>query len=120
MQVDAGGKSAHYEWKVLHAPTSHVEVALHFESENREANQAALHEIQDLIAAERVVTTPTEVSGPWSSNWARYGVRVPFEAVPTRETAKRSATMMRTLIERTYPAAKALLEEASAIGWPAA
>ena len=32
LQVDAGGKAAHYEWKVLYAPRPHVEVALHFEA----------------------------------------------------------------------------------------
>jgi hypothetical protein len=120
LQLEDGGKAAHYEWKVLHGPTAHVEVALHFEGEHKEDNQAALRQIRAKVLAERVTTTPDEVVGSWGGKWTRYGVRVRFDGVPDRDTAQKSAQAMHALVERTYAAAKGFLERGAATGWPAA
>ena len=117
MQIDAGGKAAHYEWKILHAPKSHVEVALHFEGERKEENQAALRLVQGRVMAERIATTRHEVIGDWGGKWTRLGVRVGLEGEPDHETAKKSARAMQSLVERTYPAVSAMLERSAAIGW---
>lgn len=117
MQLDAGGKAVHYEWKVLHAPSSHVEVALHFEGYDKAENQTGLRLVQDHVLANRITTTPNEVFGDWSAKWTRYGVRVGFEGEPDHETAKKSARAMHSLVERTYMAAKEGLDRAAATGW---
>jgi len=119
MQIDAGGKAAHYEWKVLHAPSSHVEVALHFESDRKEENQAALRLLQSHVLANHSTTTYQEVAGNWSRDWTRYGVRVSFEGEPDHEIAEKSARAMQSLVERTYMAVEAICDRGAATGWPA-
>src|SRR5688572_9092478 len=76
MQIDAGGKAAHYEWKVLHAGKPHIEVAIHFEAERKEENQDAIRRLNAKDASALKIAGFQPFAGGWSQKWTRFGVRV--------------------------------------------
>jgi hypothetical protein len=120
LQVNAGGKAAHYEWKLLYAPRSHVEVALHFEAPSEEKNQAALEIVQAKNATIRGGTLMPFIAGRWGGKWTRVGFQVAFTGKPGQDVAQQSAQLMKLLIERTYPLVRSLVQSSAKAGWPAA
>jgi hypothetical protein len=117
LQVDAGGKAAHYEWKILYAPKPHVEVALHFEAPGGADNEAALALVQAKRATISGGTLMPFIAGRWGGKWTRLGFRVAFTGMPDRNVAQESAKLMKLLIERTYPLVQRLLERSAETGW---
>ena len=121
LQLDAGGKAAHYEWKVLHGPRRHIEVALHFEAPEPQENDSALERVMEGgDAAIRAGALTPFKSGRWGGKWTRAAFQVEFADTPDEEPIKRSAELMKLLVERTYPRVSSLLEASARIGWPAA
>ena len=119
LQVDAGGKAAHYEWKVLYAPKPHVEVALHFEAADEKENLAALDLLHAKSSTIRAGTLRPFIAGRWSGKWTRIGFQVPFIGAPDDEVASQSAHLMALLVERTYPLVNGLLDRSAMNGWEA-
>ncbi len=116
MQIDAGGKAAHYEWKVLTSRKSHIEVALHFEADRKEENQEAIRLLEANDAAALTISGLQPFASPWSRKWTRFGVRVEYEGEPDPDIARKSAAAMKGLVERTYPIVRDLLERSAASG----
>jgi hypothetical protein len=119
LQLDAGGKAAHYEWKVLYAPKPHVEIALHFEAPDERENLAALELLQGKSSTFRAGTLMPFIAGRWGGKWTRIGFQVPFIGAPDDEVASQSAQLMALLVERTYPLVNGLLDSAGRSGWEA-
>jgi hypothetical protein len=118
LQVDAGGKAAHYEWKVLYAPKPHVEVALHFEAPDQRENLEALDLLQAKSSSIRAGTLMPFIAGRWGGKWTRVGFQVPFVGAPA-EVASQSGQLMALLVERTYPLVTGLLDRSARNGWEA-
>ena len=117
MQIDAGGKAAHYEWKVLPARRSHIEVALHFEADRKELNQEPIRLLKANDAEALTIAGLQPFASGWSQKWTRFGVRVEYEGEPDPDVAKKSAVAMKALVERSYPIVKDLLERSAAAGF---
>ena len=116
MQIDAGGKAAHYEWKVLPARRSHIEVALHFEADGKEENESAIRVLEANDARTLTLAGLQPFASGWSRKWTRFGLRVEYKGEPNRDTAIKSAAAMKALVERTYPIVRDILEGSAARG----
>jgi hypothetical protein len=101
LQIRVGGKAMHYEW-IVQKQKSQVDVAIHFESGDLDENVRRLALVQahedDIKAG---VTAPFHANR-WGRKWASLGFSVPYSGIPNRETAKRCATLMKLLVDRTY------------------
>ena len=120
LQLNVGGKAAHYEWKVLHAPRSLLEVALHFEAASPEENLEALALVEGRAATIRGSTLTPFVSGRWGGKWTRVGFQVDLVGDSDDGAVRQSAELMQLLVERTYPLVKNVLDRSAETGWPAA
>jgi hypothetical protein len=120
LQVDAGGKAAHYEWKILQAPRPHIEVALHFEAPTEDDNDRALQRVlEGGDSAIRAGTLTPFRSGRWGGKWTRAAFDVSFSGTPDDEAVSQSVNLMQLLVERTYPRVRDVFEASAQIGWPA-
>src|SRR5215203_3522718 len=79
LQLDLGGKAAHYEWKILKAPRFHIEVALHFEGPSSEENISALALLDGRQATLWPTMPASFISGPWGRKWTRFGFNVEID-----------------------------------------
>ena len=120
LQLDAGGKAAHYEWKVLHAPRSHIEIAIHFEGPDAADNLPALEACMAKQASIRAGTLTQFIGSGWGGKWTRVGFQVDLDGESNQDVAMQSAELMLLLVERTYPLVKDRLEASSKTGWPTA
>ena len=81
-----------------------LDVALHFESPNQQENYERLKLIQDREAPIRQGTDLEFETRQWGQKWAEARFRLPLdERQPTPEIAPEAGSVMKTLIDRTYP-----------------
>lgn len=104
LQVFSRGLNyTHYEWGVL-TREQYVAVAIHFESSIAETNLKRLAPIKAKEESIRAGVDVQFVAEPWGQKWAHAEFRLPFQGEwPSPTLAAEAATLMRTLIERTYP-----------------
>jgi hypothetical protein len=115
LQIDLGGKAAHYEWKILKAPRFHIEVALHFEGPSSEENLSALALLEGREATLRSGMPASFISGPWGRKWTRFGFNLDME--DQDDAVRESAELMHRFVDRTYPLIKDVLDRSAEAGW---
>jgi hypothetical protein len=93
----------HYEW-VVRRSEGKLDVALHFESKDRDQNQVWLQTIKEQEAQIKQGMVFEFEAHPWGRKWAEVRFRIPLgesQAIP--EVAHTAASVMKSLVERTYP-----------------
>lgn len=107
INVRIGHGSIHYEW-VWRRSLSAVDVALHFESDDRDTNLRWLAIIAAQEAMIRAGVDADFTALPWGQKWAEVRFRLPFDSrSPVTEFAPKAASIMQVLIQRTYPILRA-------------
>jgi hypothetical protein len=103
VKITTGVRAVHYEW-VYRIRSSAIDCSLHFEAEEKDTN---LQWLASVRANERAIRQDIDFefnAAEWGERWAEVRFRVPYEAgSPIREIAPMLATVMATLIQRTYP-----------------
>ena len=115
LQLDLGGKAAHYEWKVLKPPRLHIEVALHFEGPSLEENLSALALLDGHETNLRSGTLTPFISGRWARKWTRVGFQVDMDEPD--DAVRQAAELMPLFVARTYPFMEDLLNRSAEAGW---
>ncbi len=103
VKVRTGLRAVHYEW-VYRSRSSAIDCSLHFEEDDKATNVEWLAAIRADEAAIRRGVSFEFSAAEWGEKWAEVRFRVPYEAgSPISEIAQTVATVMATLIQRTYP-----------------
>jgi hypothetical protein len=111
LQIRIGGKSIHYEW-VVYKRRSEIAVAIHFESNNPDENQAWLSEIRRQSSEIQAGISFPFQTKPWGRKWAAAWFGVPFAGQPDADTTRKCAGLMKELVARTYDTLKAMTKGA--------
>jgi hypothetical protein len=102
-QVYVGDSRLHYEW-ILRKRSASLDVALHFESSDKDENLKFLELIQSKRDQIKQGIDFEFKAAPWGKKWAEAGFRLPFEGeFPNPDIAQDAANLMKILIERTWP-----------------
>lgn len=97
-----GCPSIHYEW-ILRRRDSRLDVALHFEFDDRGESLRWLGMIEPDIAGIAEGTGLEFQLVPWGRRWSEARFRLPYNEFPGFDVATEAAQVMKTLIERTWP-----------------
>ena len=97
-----GCPNIHYEW-ILRRRDSRLDVALHFEFDDRGESLRWLGMIEPDIAGIAEGTGLEFQLVPWGRRWSEARFRLPYNGFPGSETTAQAARVMKTLIERTWP-----------------
>jgi hypothetical protein len=93
----------HYEW-VARKRDARLDVALHFESKDQQENYEGIKAIKNKEASIREGIDLEFDAGPWGRKWAEARFRLPLHrGQPDPAIAHDAASVMKTLIDRTYP-----------------
>lgn len=108
MKVLINNSEIHYEWN-LRKREARLDVAIHFESDDRDTNLRRLAEVAKHESRIREGIDLEYSSASWGKYWAQLMFRVPYTGLSPDETViDTAATMMIKLIERTYPVLKSM------------
>lgn len=106
MPLRIGIPHIHYEWIIRKSENS-LDVALHFESSDKEENQRWLEQLKQI---QEKITEGISLefrADQWGRKWAQLMFRLPYEgSQPPVELAPQAADLMKTLVIRTYDLVK--------------
>jgi len=103
LRLRIGFPDIHYEW-IVRRRASFMDVALHFESGDRDENMRRLGSIElDRWLISDGVPFEFEML-PWGRRWAEARFRMPYRGrFPGPGLARQAAILMKLLIDRTWP-----------------
>ncbi len=110
MQLSVGHSSVHYEW-MPYWQKGYLAVAIHFESPDKDVNEARLAALVERQADIVKGIDATFVAERWGKKWTKAEFRLPFEDLKdTVQLAPEAARLMKILIDRTWPLVEPVLE----------